>query len=243
MYNLVQNIPDDVEVYIVGGAIRNALVYDIHGEVWRQRDYDQIITKNSSKYFAYLESLGFQQGAINDPTHRIMTKATVQDGRDISYEDNLVFDIHIVDGTTIEDNLRYGTGLMINGAALSIRDIFSDDWKARLYTLPGAIESIEQKQMRINPDGYESESNYFFALIRFIGMGFAQPPHDEIIKLFKTLKDIEPHRYQRNLKKLEDYVGGRLKVIQIVNNLNIDSSLNIFDEAATRHLIDILSKE
>lgn len=242
MYQLVQALPDDIEVYIVGGAIRNALVYDFHGEKWRQRDYDQIVTKNSSKYLAYLESRGFIPGAINDSDHRVMTKAVVENGREISYEDNLVFDIHLLDGSKAEDNLRYSTGLMINGSILNIRDIFSENWKQRLITLPGAVESIQNKQIYINPDGYTSETNYFFALVRFIGMGFKQPPRDQIIKLFLTLKDIEPHRYQRNLTKLVEYLGSRDKVTQIVDNLNIDGGLDIFDEESTRIFIKALEE-
>lgn len=233
--SVIQSLPDDVEVYLVGGAIRNALVKKYHDETWVQRDYDQAITSGSPKYLAQLEQLGFSRGSINNAEHIVMAKPLKENGKELSYDDNLVFDMHTVDGTTIEDNLKYSTALSINGFALPLRHIFDEDWEDKLIQLPGALESIKKKQINVNQDGYTSESNYFFALLRFMGAGFAAPRHDDVIKLLKVTADIEPDRYARNVTKLVNYVGGEDRVREIVNSLGIEN-LDVFDEQSTKQL-------
>ncbi|MGK2896243.1 MAG: hypothetical protein ACSLEY_01385 [Candidatus Saccharimonadales bacterium] len=233
--SVIQSLPDGVEVYLVGGAIRNALVKKYHDETWVQRDYDQAITSGSSQYLAQLEQLGFSQGGISNIEHIVMVKPLKADGQVGSYEDNIVFDMHTVDGTTIEDNLKYSTALSINGFALPLRNIFDEDWEDKLIQLPGALESIKNKQINLNQEGYTSESNYFFALLRFMGAGFAAPRHDDVIKLLKVTADIEPDRYARNVTKLVNYVGGEDRVREIVNSLGIEN-LDIFDEQSTKQL-------
>ena len=47
---VVHNLPDGIEVYMIGGAIRNALIREIHGNILTQRDYDLVITKGSKKF-------------------------------------------------------------------------------------------------------------------------------------------------------------------------------------------------
>jgi len=236
MYKLVNDLPEDIEVYLVGGAVRNALVKKYHNETWLQRDYDQAITKCSAQYFGYLESLGFSYGTINDTVHKVMSKTVVGNGRELSYEDNLVFDMHVVDGTTIQENLLYSTGLSINGFALSLRDVFDENWENKLIQLPGALESIKNKQININEKGYTSESNYFFALLRFIGTGFLAPSREDSIKLLKTIDDLSSDRYARNIMKLVNYVGGESRAREIASSLGIEG-LDIFNEQATRRFI------
>ncbi len=235
MRNVINNLSDDVEVYLVGGAIRNALVKKYLGETWIQRDYDQAITRGSLQYIAQLEQLGFSRGSINNDEHIVMAKPLKANGQEVSYEDNLVFDMHTVDGTTIEDNLKYSTALSINGFALPLRNILDEDWEGKLFQLPGALDSIKNKQINLNQDGYNSESNYFFALLRFMGAGFAAPDHDDVIKLLKVTADIEPERYTRNVIKLVNYVGGEARVREIIDSLGI-KGLDIYDEQSTRQL-------
>ena len=235
MRDVINNLPHTVDAYLVGGAIRNALVKKYHDETWVQRDYDQAITSGSSEYLAQLEKLGFSRGSINNAKHVVMAKQLKEDGKELSYEDNLVFDMHTVDGTTIEDNLKYSTALSINGFALPLRNIFDEDWEGKLIQLPGALDSIKIKQINLNQEGYTSETNYFFALLRFMGAGFAAPGHDDVIKLLKVTANIESDRYKRNITKLVHYVGGEARVREIVNSLNI-GGLDIFDETATKQL-------
>jgi hypothetical protein len=236
MFEIVQNLPSDVDVYLVSGTIRNALIRKYHGEVWPQRDYDQIVTNGSDDYFSYLYERGFRISNLDRPTQRVVAKPIVKDAKTISYEDNLVFDVHMVDGTTVEDNLRNNVGLLINGFALSLRDAFDPNWESKVLALPGALDCIKSKQIRINLHGYTSDANYFFACMRFIGSGLAAPPREEIIKLLMKLPGLEHERYQRNLIKLSSYVGGEAEARRIVKQ-TMGDEFDIFDEDGTKAFI------
>jgi hypothetical protein len=235
MKRVLDSLPNDVEVYLVGGALRNAFIKTYLDETWIQRDYDQVITKGSTSYFAYLESLGFRTGSIDNDHQKVMAKQLFEDGEEISYHDNLVFDMHIADGTTIEDNLQYSTALSINGFGLNLRSVFDDDWEQKVVALPGALDSIKRHQIELNSDGYASESNYFFALLRFMGAGFAAPPRADVLRLLKTIETIEDDRYDRNIPKLVNYVGSEEKVRQLVDSLRIEG-LDIFDQTKTKEI-------
>lgn len=236
MFDLVKNLPSEVEVYLVGGAVRNALINKYHNETWRQRDYDQIVTNGSETYFSYLESTGFSIGTLDRLAQRVMVKPVIEDAKTISYEDNLVLDIHMVDGTSVEDNLRNETGLLINGFALSLRDIFDENWLDKLIQLPSALECIKAKQVRVNLDGYATEANNFFACMRFVGAGFSPPPQEETTKLLVELMKLEHDRYQRNLAKLSDYVGGEAEARRLLAEV-LGPEINIFNEASAKAII------
>lgn len=233
MVDIVENLPSDVDVYIVGGVLRNALVRKYHNEIWTQRDYDQVTTGNSDRYLDYLREIGFDFRGIEEPRHKTASKPVVDNARQISYVDNLVFDIHLADATDIMDNLRHSSGLSINGFALNLRDIFANDWEDRLLSLPGALDCIKSKQILLNEDGYRSEPNFFFALLRFMGLGFSGPPQDDATKLLNNVCNLSTEKYQKNITKLVSYLGSEERVRDVVDSLGIDK-LDIFDEDATR---------
>lgn len=236
MFNIVKDLPEAVEVYLVGGAVRNALIQTFHQETWRQRDYDQIVTKGADEYFSYLEARGFRNSSHDRPMQRIMAKALSEDAPEISYEENLVFDMHVVEGTTAADNLRNETGLLINGVAISLRDIFRDDWEACLVTLPGALDSIQQRQVRVNEYGYDKQPSNIFACLRFIGAGFSAPPQEEVRKLLLELLKLDHEKYQKNLTKLSDYVGGDDHARELGRRV-IDQDVDLFNEEVTKSWI------
>lgn len=236
MTDIVRDLPAGTEVYLVGGVLRNALVRKYHGEIWTQRDYDQVATKNSGGYLKYLNEKGFDFRGIDEPSHKTATKPVVDNARYISYEDNVVFDIHLADGMDIKDSLKHNSGLLMNGLALNLREVFADDWEDKLITLPGVLDSIKNRQIRINNDGYQNDSNYFFALIRFMGLGFAGPTQEDVIKLLKTVSNLSTERYQKNIIKLVSYLGSEEKVRAVVNSFGLHG-LDVFNEDATRKLI------
>lgn len=242
MRRTVSSLSDSIEVYLVGGAIRNALIRQYHNETWVQRDYDQVITSGSQQYLMQLEKLDFSRGRIDSTKHVFMAKPLKKNGKEPSYVDNLVYDIHLADGTTIEYNLKYSTALSINGFALSLHHVFDEDWEGKVIQLPGALDSIKNKQIKLNQDGYSSETNNFFALLRFIGTGFTPPGRDDVIKLLKVTADLEPDRYARNITKLVSYVGSVSRVKEIVDSLGI-KGLDIFDEQSTKQLARQLYNE
>lgn len=239
MNTIIEKLPPDVDVWLVGGAVRNALVKKYHGETWLQRDYDQVVIKNTDKYFDYLKNNGFIFRGIDDPNHKTASMAVVDDAREISYEDNLVFDMHIAEGTTIEDNLKNDTMLLLNGCAISLRDILTDDIESKIIALPGAVESIKSREIILNPYNNDAESNYFFAVLRFMGMGFSAPTREDSLMLLRRVKNLSSERYERNVAKVANYVGGKEKLVEIVSSLGIDN-LDIYNESATKLFADSL---
>jgi|GEM_PF-832781 len=226
--DVVANLPSDCESYIIGGAVRNAM-YRIHfHESLKQRDYDQILTKNSNEYIDYLRTLGFVDGGIIKADQIILYKGLVPEPDKTAYDDSVVFDMHPVDGTDALSNLTKHAGLTINGFALSMRDIFDPNWSNKIVALPSAKEDLRNKQIHINRDGYKAEPANIFACIRFISAGFAPPPKEELALLLHELPKLESGRFERNIPKAYKYVGGKAAAHQLVEQLGIKG--NLFDE-------------
>ena len=229
---VVADLPEDVDVYLIGGAIRNALYYQHFGERLRQRDYDQVATKNSRRYLDFLRSKGFIEGGIVRADQIILCKALVENPEPQGYDDTVVFDIHPLDGTTAIDNLKNHVGLSINGFALSLRDIYAPDWINRIIELPNAKSDLAAKQMRVNKSGYQSDPAYLFSIIRFMSAGFTPPPQDELKLLLNELPKLETKRFGKNIQKLYNYVGGEAKARRLAAMLGIKG--DIFDEGIVK---------
>ncbi len=229
--DVIKNLPKDVEVYLIAGTIRNAIDKYFHSDRnLFQRDYDQIVTKGSDKYIAYLKDLGFYKGRIQRPTQKVLIKSFVGNEDISDFANNLVFDIHLMDGTDAIDNLKKHVGLILNGNALSIRDVFSSDWQDRLVSLPGALDSIENKQLKLNHEGYKYQAANLFSVIRFVHNGFAPPAKDELTLLIRELPRIEDDRYLKNVQKVFKYVGGEDNARKICREIGLN--VDIFDKKA-----------
>ena len=213
--DVIKNLPKDVEVYLIAGTIRNAIDKYFHSDRnLFQRDYDQIVTKGSDKYIAYLKDLGFYKGRIQRPTQKVLIKSFVGNEDISDFANNLVFDVHLMDGTDAMDNLKKHVGLLLNGNALSIRDVFSNDWQGKLVSFPGALDSIED----------------LFSVIRFVHNGYAPPTKDELTLLIRELPRIEDERYLKNAQKVFKYVGGEDNARKICRDIGLN--IDIFDKKA-----------
>ncbi len=235
LQTVCSNLPDDVEVYLIGGALRNALFRYFHGYVLPQRDYDQIITKNSNSYFKYLTGLGFVKGRIDRPTQRVMRKAHTGNPDMEDYHQWIVFDNHMVDDTTPLENLQSSVGLTVNGCALSMRELFSDGWFSKLISLPGALNDIKDKQLRVNMSGYKDQAANFFAVLRFMYVGFVPPPANEVQLLLNELPNLESERFARNVTKVWSYTNGEKNARQLVKQLGIN--IDVFNESEVKKLV------
>lgn len=229
---IVDELPAGVEVYLVGGAIRNALSLHHFGERMRQRDYDQIATKGSQKYLDFLRSKGFLEGGIVRDDQTILYKGLVPNPDRHGYDDSVVFDIHPVDGMTVIDNLAGNVGLTINGSALSLRDIFSEYWPSRVIELPGAKEDIRAKRLRVNRAGYRSQPAFFFSVLRFMSAGFAPPPRDEIKLLLDELPKLVSEHFERNVAKVYNYTGGEAEARRLAESIGIKG--DVFSEQTVK---------
>ncbi len=130
--------------------------------------------------------------------------------------------------TAAIENLRNHVGLTVNGFALSFRDITAPNWIDKLITLPGALEDLRAKQLRVNREGYKDQAANFFACLRFMSAGFNPPPADEVQLLLNELPRVEHERYENNVQKVYNYVGGEQRARELVRSLDID--IDVFDE-------------
>jgi hypothetical protein len=232
----IRGLPDGVELYLVGGAVRNALIREIHSTRLTQRDYDQVITKGSKIYTDYLASLGYDERPY--PSHQdeqvvYSFPLNEEAKKGDSYQNWLVLDLHTVDGTTIEENLRNNAAFTINGCALNARDLYDKPLQdALIQALPTALQDIKDRQLRLNYDGYKYVASNFYAMLRFMSAGFTAPPAEEVQLLLKELPNLEHARFERNVKKVWNYVGGEEKARAMVHDLGVD--IDVFDEQVVK---------
>lgn len=233
---VVRNLPDNVEVYMIGGSIRNALIREIHGNVLTQRDYDLVVTKGSKQFTTYLEALGYE--ARPYPSHQdeqvVYSKPLNEEAKNgDSYVNWLVFDIHTMDGTTIEENIKDNVAFTVNGCALNLRDLYTGSWQQTLIqVLPTALQDIKDKELRLNYDGYKYMATNFYAMLRFMSVGFTPPPDKDIQLLLHELPNVEHARFESNIHKVWKYVGGEDKARALVRSLGVN--IDVFDESAIK---------
>jgi hypothetical protein len=141
-----------------------------------------------------------------------------------------------MDGTNAIDNLKKHVGLTINGNAISIRNIFSANWQDKLVSLPGALQAIEKKQLKINNQGYKDQPANLFSVIRFVHNGYTPPTKDELMQLVKELPRVEDERYEKNVQKVYKYVGGEDNARRICKQIGID--FDVFDKQVVTKIIN-----
>ena len=219
---VIENLPSQVELFIVGGSIRNAIYRELFGQILPQRDYDQVATSQSLAYLEYLKSMEFHLGKIDRPTQKVYIKDLSKNPKPDSYDDYLVFDIHTMDGTTILENLSMSSGFTINGFALPARKALDKDWMDHIIQLPGALNDMQNKQLKVNLEGYKEQPSNLFAGIRFMSLGFKQPSQNEITLLLNEMRNTTPERYEKGISKVWNYVGGEAKAKDLVKQLGIN---------------------
>ena len=147
------------------------------------------------------------------------------------HNDYLYLDIHISEEKSALRNLAQNSNFTINGSAISLKDIFREDWFDRLISLPGALADLKNKRLKLNQSSHPAD---LFACLRFMSLGFRQPEQAEINLLLKSLGGLKKPRYERNIKKLFGYVGGeenarkllkKLKIKQDIFNLKVIKTL------------------
>jgi len=233
---VMSNLSADVFAYLMGGCVRNALIKEFHGQILIQRDYDQIITQGTAIYKKFLESHGFLEHPYpsKQDVQDIYRKPLFGDPVKEDYHDWLVFDLHTVDGTTIEDNIKNNTAFTINGCAIKANDVLTKSWsEALIEGLPTAIQDIKDRLLRVNLDGYKSSPASFYAMLRFMSVGFSAPGPEEVNLLLDELPRLEHARFDRNVQKVWEYVGGEAKARELVQSLGI--TVDVFDEAEVKN--------
>ena len=98
--------------------------------------------------------------------------------------------------------------------------------------MPTSLQDIKDKKLRLNREGYLYAPSNFYAMLRFISVGFTPPADEDIHLLLKELPRLEHARFARNVQKVWDYVGGEAKARELVKSLGI--KIDVFDEEAVK---------
>ncbi|MFA6514298.1 MAG: hypothetical protein WCT50_03370 [Patescibacteria group bacterium] len=222
---VVASIPKSTKAYLVGGAIRNAVYYKYFKQKLPQRDFDILLIGDQVGFIKNLRHRGFIFGKIKRK-HEVVVKIKRIPKPIHAYNDYLYLDIHIAEEKSALKNLAKNSNFTINGFAISLKDIFREDWFDELISLPGALADLKNKRLKLNQLSHPAN---LFACMRFMSLGFKQPKQAEIDLLLKSLSDLKEPRYEKNMRKLFGYVGGegnakklqkKLKIKQNIFNLN-----------------------
>ncbi len=216
-------IPKNTKVYLVGGAVRNALYFKLFNKKLPQRDYDILLAGDKDKFVNNLRARGFSYGFIRRKYTVTLKKKKIPKPQH-RFNDYVLLDIHISDEKNILKNLKDNSNFTINGFALSLKDINSENWHKKVISLPLAMQDLKNKKLRVNVIVHPAN---LFACLRFMSQGFKPPSKKEVKELLIALGSLEKWRYPRNIKKLFDYAGGEYKTRKLVKKLGVKE--NIFD--------------
>ena len=217
------SIPKNTKIYLVGGAVRNALFFKFFKEKLPPRDYDILLVGDKNKFIENLRAHGFVYGFIRRKHEVTLKKKKILRPQHV-FNDYVFLDVHISDEKSILKNLKDNSNFTINGFALSLKEINSKNWHKKVISLPGAMRDLKNKKLRVNVIVHPAN---LFACLRFMSKGFEPPSQEEVKNLLVALGMLEKWRYKRNIKKLFDYVGGETEARKLVKKLGIRK--DIFD--------------
>ncbi len=205
--DIIKCIPKENKIYLVGGSVRNAFFYYYHNKKMPQRDYDILLIGDRKKFINNLRKNNFVYGKIKRKKEITLKKPKFDGAKQIS--DFVVLDIHNTDEKDINKNIRENSNFTINCNILPLKYANSENWRKKIISLPGALDDIKNKQIRINKITHPAQ---LFACIRLISKGFKSPTPQEINVMLEALKKIEFKKFNTNVKKMISYAGDEDKV-------------------------------
>jgi|SRR3989344_629186 len=216
-------VPEGTKVYLFAGSIRNAVYFTVFGEEMTQRDFDCIVMGDGESFAKNLISKGFIFGSKNSSTKKILKKERFRNPIH-RYDDWVYLDCKIFNnGESIDNILRNISDFTISGFALNIKDIFSLDWLNKIIAVPGAMEDLKNRKIRVvNP-----YSISIHKIIRLMSRDFQKPEKSDILSCIEKFKEITEDKFVYNTEKTIRYVGSKKKVLIIANELGI--TFDIFD--------------
>jgi hypothetical protein len=219
-------IPKETRVYLVGGAVRNAIYYKYFKKALPQRDFDMLLIGDRDKFVENLRELGFTYGRIRRKFQVVLRIKRVS--KPIHrFNDYLYLEIHSSEEKSVMKNIAEHANFTINGSVLSLRDIFKDNWMEKLISLPGALSDLKNKRLKLNASSHPAN---LFACFRFMSLGFKKPPQADINTLLRDFSNLQKSKYDKNIQKLYTYVGGEKKAKSLAKKLNIKENIFDFEE-------------
>lgn len=218
---VVELIPEDTEVYLFAGTIRNALYFSFFGEEITQRDFDCIVIGNGEKFASNLVNAGFVFGLKNSEKSKILKKPRT-DNPVHQFDDWVYLDCKIYPHeNTIEYVLGKITDFTLSGVALNLRDINSDDWILQIISIPNALEDIKNKTIKI--------VNHYplniYKIIRLLSQGFVLSEDIDIQMCINKRIEATTERLQKEINKTINYVGGKEATQKIIDRLEIKQNI------------------
>lgn len=222
---VIVSIPSKTKVYVVGGAARNSIYYDLFKKPLPQRDHDLLLVGDLDKFVKTLRNHKFIYGKIRRKNEIVLKKKLIPNPKSIT--DYIVLDIHRSHESNILNNLKSNSAFTINGFAILLRNYLSKNIKKSLVVLPGAINDLKNHRLRLNISGYKRHPGNLFSCLRFMSIGFTPPNKKEIELLLEQLPKLEEWRFERNVKKVFGYTGGEKKARQLTKRLGVE--IDIFN--------------
>lgn len=217
LQEVINAIPEDSELYLHGGAMRNAVYYRLFKEDLPQRDFDMLLIGNKDLFAANILAHGFVRGKKNAETVATFKKPKV-DNPSEDFADWVYLDVVYRKNMTIQESLAQRVNFTINGSALNLRDIDDPDWFEKIVMIPGTLEDIKLKRLRTN----KRYPINIYACVRFVFLGFTPPPKNELDDMVEDLCRIDEVKFARDTEKVIRYIGSAEKVREIVNQLGIN---------------------
>jgi len=224
----VNCVPKGCEVFIFGGTTRNAVFYSLFKEKHPQRDYDLIYLGNEREQFSQClrKEKDFEFGKIRRDNQTVFRQALEEEPE--LYSGYIYLDVHYAQQKEILAALKHTCNFTISSFALNLNQINSPDWQEQLVHLPQAWKDMKNKQLRLNPFIQEIPSTTLFTCLRFMSLGYKPPGEEEVERMVSALSTIPSReKFERNVDKVVDYVGGEEKARQLADQLGIER--DIFD--------------
>ncbi len=218
---VISAVPKNTKAYIVGGAVRNALYYNLFHKKLPHRDYDIVVIGNRSQFIKNLRSKGFIYGKIRRKHEITLKKKKIAKPKH-EFDDCVFLDLHFSEEKSIMKNLREVSGFTINAFALSLKQVVSKGWQKKVIAHPNALTDLKKKQLRVNALTHPA---MLFACIRFMSQGFKAPSEKQVNGLLLNLRKFPKYKFKRNIKKIFSYVGGEKKARQLTKKLGIKEDI------------------
>lgn len=225
---VIASLPSKSTAYLVGGAARNSVYFDLFNKSLPQRDYDLLFVGDLKRFIENLRKYKFVYGKIRRKNEIVLKKKLVPNPKSLT--DYFFLDIGRSYDTNILNNLKFNSAFTINGFAIPLRKYLFKNSKKFLISLPKALDDLRDHRLRLNISGYRKHPGNLFACLRFISIGFTPPNKREVQLLLDELPKLEKRRFARNVRKVFNYVGGETKARRLAKKLGIKIDIFNFNE-------------
>lgn len=189
-----RSIPKGSQAYLYGGAVRNAVYFEMFGEKLPQRDYDLLFVGDIAAFVRNLRKRGFAYGKVRKSWKVVMKKG-----------EYVALDTVIKHDSNMRRLLIGRANFTINGFAFSLRFVDSPKWRRHVLAVPGARRDLKRRRLVLN----QVYAISIFACLRFMSQGFRAPSQKEVAAMLESLKTIEKVRHSYDVQKTYDYCGKR----------------------------------